>query len=311
MDVKKKEVPNVVSLVALGASKIDFFNETMVTGNRRGVADEVWVINKMGVIIKHDVLFRMDDLKIKYDCNNKTYAGGNVPGGAKIHDTFDSFLRQHNRPIITSKAYPEYPTSVEYPLEAVINTIGYSYFRTTPAYAAAFAIHIGVKQLRLYGLDYVYPKDKYRAESGRANLEFILGIGMTMGMEVYVSPKSTLLDSNVNVTEKMYGYKDPMDIKPDPENENRWKVTSRPDVGKKIREKKTLDEKAKLQELMSKYRDEVKDDLISGKWITKDDIDNHEKQRLLDAPIGAVQEESLKGEQSCLVLKDSQEVLQT
>ena len=276
--LEKREKPEVVSLVALGTSKLDFFNETMTTGNKRGVADEVWVINKMGVIVEHDVLFRMDDLKTRYECNDKRYSGGNAgKDGINIHDTYDQFLREHTKPIITSTAYPEYPSSVEYPLEAVINTIGYSYFRSTPAYAAAFAIHIGVKQLRLYGLDYVYPTDRYKGEAGRANLEFILGVGMAMGMDVFVAAKSTLLDTCIPATERMYGYKDPMDIRPDPANPEMWKVTMRPDVGKKIRDEKIIAEKQTLQELITKYRDEVRDNLIDGKWITKEMIEDREK----------------------------------
>jgi len=302
-----RQVPEVVSLVALGHSKIDFLTEAMSTGNKRGVADEVWVINKMGVIVDHDLLFRMDDLRVKYDCNDKRYSGGKFgkDGGPTIHESYDDFLRNHNKPIITSTKYPEYPSSVAYPLEAVINTIGYSYFRTTPAYAAAFAIHIGVKQLRIYGCDYVYPTDRYRAEAGRANLEFILGIGMTMGMEVYVSPKSTLLDSNVSAAEKMYGYKEPMDIKPDPEDNNKWKVTLRPDVGKKLRDEKKLKEKGQLQDLMLKYADEVKHDLIDGKWITENDIKNHFSDASRDEK-GRFKKKNRKENTKCPVRKDIQ-----
>ena len=291
----KKEVPKVVSLVALGASKLAFFNETMITGNPRGLADEVWVINKLGVSVKHDMLFRMDDMRERYSCNEKSYKGGNIETGRTIHDTYDEFLINHDKPIVTSKAYPEYPTAVEYPLEGVINTIGYSYFRTTPAYAAAFAIHIGVKQLRIFGCDFVYPHNKFAAESGRANMEFILGIGMTMGMEVWLPPTTTLMDSNTPTKYKMYGYADPIEVKPDPENKDRWKVYHRPDLGEKDKKEIALRERKKLQDLITKYRDEVKRDLIAGKWITKDDIDKYEKT-LLDAPSGAVQVESLKGD---------------
>jgi hypothetical protein len=278
--IEKKDIPEVVSLVALGHSKIDFLHEAVTCGNKRGVADEVWVINKLGVLVEHDMLFRMDDLTVKYDCNNKRFTGGNAgKEGVLIHDEYENFLRNHTKPIITSKAYPEYPTSVEYPLEGVINHIGYSYFRTTPAYAAAFASYIGVKQLRIYGCDYVYPDEKYRGEAGRANMEFILGVCMAMGMEVHVSPKSTLMDSMIPVTERMYGYKDPVDVKPDPNDESRWIVESRPDVGDKLRKEKYEKETAQLQTLLSKYNKEVKRDIIDGKWITKEDIDRHFSNR--------------------------------
>ena len=294
--MSQRKVPEIVALVALGTSKQAFLTETMTTGNPRGVSDEVWVVNKMGSAIRHDILWRMDDLKAKYECNDREYSGGNTKEGTTIHNTWDSFLRNHDRPIITSRKYSEYPTSLEYPLEDVINTIGYSYFRTTPAYAAAFAIHIGVKQLRIYGCDYVYPSNKYKAESGRANLEFILGIGMTMGMEVWVPPTTTLLDARSPTQDKMYGYIDPIEVKPDPENPDRWKVNFLPEVGKKIMEKQIINERLQLQALITKYRDGVKHDLIEGGWITKDDIDNHEKQKLLEASEKTAQEESQKGD---------------
>ena len=273
--VKKKEVPEIVSLIGLGSSKKTFMVEAMTTGNYKGVSDEVWVVNKLGATLQHDMLWRMDDMRKLYDCNDKEYSGGNTEKGTTIHDTWDNRLKNHDKPIVTSTAYPEYPTAVEYPLEAVINTIGYSYFRTTPAYAAAFAIHIGVKQLRIFGCDYVYPGNVYQGESGRANLEFILGIGMTMGMEVWVPPTTTLLDSNTPTNEKMYGYLNPIEVKPNPDNPKMWQVNFLPEVGKKLRDEKVLKEKATLQGLMTKYLGDVKHDLIEGKWITKEDIDNH------------------------------------
>lgn len=273
-----KEVPKVVSLVALGVSKADFFNEAMTTGNRRGVADEVWVINKMGVLVKHDMLFRMDDLSVKYEINDKNYGGGTCPPeGVSVHDTYDEFLRNHDKPIVTSKAYPEYPTSYEYPLEKVVNVLGRAYLRTTPAYAAAFALYLGVKQLRVYGCDYVYPTNKYSAESGRANLESVLTTCLERGMDVWIAPKSTLFDTNVKPDEMLYGYKYPMDINYNPET-SEIKIIPQPETYKNREDAKIKEEQKQLQDLMTKYRNEVKHDLIKGKWITKEDIDNFEAQ---------------------------------
>lgn len=279
--MEKREVPEVVSIVALGNSKAAFFAEVLASGNPRGVANEVWVINKLGCILKHDVLWRMDDLHKHYKCNNRLIQGGSIKEPVSVHDTYTDWLKNHDKPIITSTAYPEFPTSAEYPLENVINTIGYSYFRTTPAYAAAYAIYLGVKQLRLYGCDYIYPKSSYSHEAGRANLEFILGIGMTMGVEVFVPPSTTLLDSCIPPSEKIYGYIDPIEVLPDPDDETRWKVTPRPDLRIKEEKKVQLAEEKQLQVLLTKYRDIVKHDMIDGKWITKEDIDKH---KFPDAP---------------------------
>ena len=301
--VKKREVPEVVSLVALGDSKTAFFHECMMTGKPKGVANEVWAINKLGVIIKHDVVWRMDDLSEVVDCNEKLFSGGCLGKEAEdIHTQIDTWMKNHDKPIITSKAYPEiYPTSVEYPLEAVINKIGFSYFRTTPAYAAAFAIYIGVKQLRVFGCDFVYPGSAYVAEAGRANMEFILGIGMTMGMDVYVPPTSTLLDTCIPIPEKIYGYKDTFEVLPDPEDEKKWKVVPNPDIGRLYKEEIEKREKAMLKEYMVKYKDDVTSDILEANWITKDDIDNFVKPKpLLEAPPekGASQVETLKGDKN-------------
>ena len=308
MEICKRDVPKVVSLVALGESKLAFFNEAMQTGNRRGVADEVWVINKLGVIVKHDAIFRMDDIRIKYNCNDKKYNGGALPeAGLSVHDSYSDFLKNHDKPIITSKAYPEFPTSVEYPLEKVINNLGYAYLRTTPAYAAAFALYLGVKQLRIYGCDYNYPTDKYRAEAGRANMEFVLAICLERGMDIWTPPKTTLLDTDVDAFNMMYGYKEPVEVEDDKDDPGKFIVTARPDVGKKHRDSVKLKRREQLQELITEYRDEVKHDLIEGEWITIEDIENHERKKLkqkqlLDAPLRnekgrfVKKSESLKGD---------------
>ena len=266
--------PEVVSLVALGPSKTNFFHEAALTGKQRGMADEVWVINKLGVVVKHDILFRMDDLSIAYKCNRKAYRGGNVPEGESVHDAYDDWLRKHDKIIMTSTAYPEYPTSVSFPLEEVVNLVGIPYFRTTPAYAVGFAMYLGVKQLRLYGCDYNYPTNVFQAESGRANLEYILGIAMERGMDVWIAPKSSLMDSITDPEEMFYGYKNPIEAVPRENGTHSYNVKERRDVGDKIRKKKIQTDKAKLQELMLDYKDDVVKELVVGDWITHEIIDN-------------------------------------
>ncbi|MCP3681600.1 MAG: hypothetical protein GY861_02825 [bacterium] len=303
MELEERKVPEIVSIVALGNSKAAFFGEVLTTGNPRGLADEVWAINKLGCIVNHDVLWRMDDLKHVWQCNSKMIQTKKEDEPVSVHDTYTEWLKNHDKPIITSTAYPdEFPTSVEYPLEGVINTIGYTYYRTTPAYAAAFAIHIGVKQLRLYGCDYIYPHSSYVHEAGRANLEFVLGVGMAMGIEVFVPHTSTLLDacipSYADSKNKIYGYVDPMEVLPDPDDDKKWKVYKRPERGQEIRDAEQLAEEKKLQSLLYKYGPMVKDNFITGGVITKEDIDEYEKQGLLDASQdGTVQEEPQIGEE--------------
>jgi hypothetical protein len=48
----------------------------------------------------------------------------------------------------------------------VINSCGIAYFNNTAAYAVAYAVHIGVKKITLFGCDYTYP-NAHDAEKGR------------------------------------------------------------------------------------------------------------------------------------------------
>jgi hypothetical protein len=50
-----------------------------------------------------------------------------------------------------------------------------AYFNSTAAYAVAYAIHMGVKKISVFGMDFTYP-NAHDAEKGRACVEFWLGI---------------------------------------------------------------------------------------------------------------------------------------
>jgi hypothetical protein len=114
------------------------------------------------------------------------------------------WMRTHPGPIYTPRLHPDYPGLVEFPLEDVINNVGHAYFNSTAAYAAAFAIYLGVKRISLFGCDYTYP-NAHHAEKGRACLEFLLGIASARGIEIGVSDRSSLLDTCEGVP-PLYGY---------------------------------------------------------------------------------------------------------
>jgi len=303
MEWEQRKVPEVVALVAMGNSRMNYVSQVMKTGCPKGVADETWVINKLGSIYKHDILFRMDDLRKPRKINQRVICDKDK---VTVHDRQDEWMRNHDRPIITSTAYPEYPTSVTYPLEAVINTIGYSYFLTTPAYAAAFAIHIGVKHLKLYGCDFVYTDNKYVSEMGKGNMEFILAIGMMKGVKIEVAKSSTLLGMNLEFGQHLYAYEDIVETVKSEQEGKTYDVKVRKDLTEKRDKRRALIEKAQLQELLDKYEDEVVRDLIKGGYITHETINS-----LLDAPKQASQDEKRKGETECQVHKDIQKELPT
>lgn len=272
---EKRKVPETVALVAMGSSRMNYVSEVMKAGGRKGIADETWVINKLANVYYHDLVFRMDDLRKPRQCNMKR---GTNKTDASVHDTQTDWMKTHDKPIVTSTAYPEFPTSIAYPLEDVINTLGYSYFISTPAYAAAFAIHIGVKRLKLYGCDYVYQSNVYIGESGRGNLEFILALAMTKGVLVEVAPSSTLLETNRHIRDHMYGYEHIVEVRESKDPVKRYEIAHRHDLTVDHDRKVAKAEKQQLQALLLKHGQDVKRDLILNGEITHDDIDNIKRE---------------------------------
>lgn len=188
--------PKSVAIVAMGQSSDTYLRLCANLGDRRRVADETWAINAMGGVIQHDLLFHMDDCKVQEARAART-PDSNIAGMVR-------WLRDHPN-FITSKAYPEYPGAHEFPLQDVINTLGASYFNNTVPYAMAYALFIGVKKVAIYGADYSY-ENLHKAEMGRGCLEFWIGLAAARGVAVEVAGNSTLLDANVDASQRFYGY---------------------------------------------------------------------------------------------------------
>lgn len=106
--------------------------------------DQVWGLNQQAAWqgVELDRCFIMDDLKLRMPF----YAG---------YD-FVNWLKEYDKPIITSKAYPEWPTSEAFPIEKVAHyfgiPLGVSMY-STPDYMIALAIFEGATQIDLYGVD--------------------------------------------------------------------------------------------------------------------------------------------------------------
>jgi len=187
--------PKSVVLLAMGESRQEYINQYIIRNN--GSAwDETWAIGAVGLVYNHDKMFVMDDLRILSGKKEVEWAG---------------LLKDHQKPIITSVVYPEFPMSVRYPIEDVVKKINDEYFMSTIAYAIGYALSIGVKELNLYGCDFSYP-NRHEAESGGQNVAYLLGRAESFGMTFRISALSTLLSANEcrnengMVRRNLYGY---------------------------------------------------------------------------------------------------------
>lgn len=197
-----KPVPRHVTIIGLGPSITSFVELTKRMGGRRAYCDEVWGINCVGDVLACDLVFHMDDLKVQ-EARAAARPGSNI-------DAMVKWLKTYPGPVMTSRVREGYPGLIEFPLQAVLNggydsNGGAPYFNSTAAYAVAYAIHLGVEKVSLFGIDYTLP-NVHTAERGRACVEFWLGIAAARGIEIALPEQTTLLDACAPEAERLYGY---------------------------------------------------------------------------------------------------------
>ena len=195
--VAVKKTPESVAIIGLGQSLGEYVGLVKRLGGRKPVADEVWAINALGDILKCDRIFHMDDVAIQ-EIRAEAAPDGNIAEMLK-------WLREHPGPIYTSVVRDGYPGLVAFPFEEVMNNGGVPYFNSTAAYAVAYAIHIGVEKISMFGCDYSLP-NAHSAEKGRGCVEFWLGMAAARGIEIVLPEHTTLMDACVPDDERFYGY---------------------------------------------------------------------------------------------------------
>src|SRR3990167_7282242 len=189
-----KTRPKIVAIIGLGVSRLAYGEQICVDGCKTPW-QEVWTVNFGGHFLRHDKLWVMDDLREQ----------------AKRIESYGDMLRRHPAPIITSTAYPEYPQSVRFPIEAVVAALGDDFLNSTVAYAIAYALTTGVKELWLFGCDFHYP-NQTRAEEGGQCAAYLLGLGRHFGMTFKLPHQTTLLGCyhgvvvGNSVRRPLYGY---------------------------------------------------------------------------------------------------------
>ncbi len=182
-----------VAIVALGPSANDYIRYAEGCGNLKEIYDEVWVVNTFGSVLKCDLVFHMDDVRVQMR---------RAEHNSKIASLVE-WLRTYEGRVITSRAHPDFPCLEEYPLEEVLNLVRVPYFNGTVAYAMAYAIwREDVTDVSLYGVDYNW-RGASELEPGRACLEYWMGRATERGMGLRIAPTSTLMDTNCRT---LYGY---------------------------------------------------------------------------------------------------------
>ena len=203
-----------IAIVAMGESQLDFH----LSISHSNEYDEVWAINAMaGIIKKVDRTFMLDPASRFLDTDD---AGTQTGLMRKV-------LKEHPGPIYTCELDERCDNLVEFPLLEVVKETGSSYLNNTVCFAIAFAMYNRVGRINMFGVDFSYKGNLHFAEAGRACVEFWLSKCITSGIVVSVAPRSGLLDTDIPVKDKVYGYHrldNPPLIMFDPETEEFYKI---------------------------------------------------------------------------------------
>lgn len=189
--------PKHVAILGLGPSLELYTLAARKAGGRSAFCDEVWAINALGDVLHCDLLFHMDDVRIQ-EIRAAQSPQSNIAAMLR-------WLKTYPGQVITSRPHPDYPCLDAFPLEDVYNSTGWAYFNSTAAYAIAYAIHIGVEHISLFGMDFTY-ENVHHAEKGRACVEFWLGIAAARGIKITIARSSSLMDACEAFEKRCYGY---------------------------------------------------------------------------------------------------------
>tara|TARA_R110000824_G_scaffold72879_3_gene185654 strand:- start:488 stop:1246 length:759 start_codon:yes stop_codon:yes gene_type:complete len=181
-----------IALIGLGTSQIDY-----VIARENSVSwDETWGCGSSAAAFRLDRLFMMDPASRFFDTED----------AGKQTEIMREILPELKIPVYSCELDDRVPSIVEYPVNEVVAATRCAYMNNTVAYAIAFAYWRKVARIDLFGIDFSYKGNLHFAEAGRACVEFWLSKCIEAGIKVGVSPRSSLLDSDVPMHERLYGY---------------------------------------------------------------------------------------------------------
>jgi len=211
-----------VALIGLGISQVDY-----AIGVENGRTwDEVWTINSAAAVYDTDRMFMLDPASRFFDSND----------AGKQTSVLTRILPDAEYPVYTCELDERVPSAVVFPIEEVCNATGCAYLNNTVAYAIAFALWNEVEAIDLYGIDFSYKENMHFAEAGRACVEFWISKCMDADITVGISSRSTVLDSNVPATDRLYGFHrldKPLVAVP---HEGKWIIGPYEDIDEKLKE---------------------------------------------------------------------------
>jgi len=213
------KVHEVVDIIALGPSQREYHAHQHAAYNPVLAApDETWIVNKGLRTVRSDMAWVLDDLE------------GERRRSARYAQEIIDYAA--DRPVITSELMDcergSWPGQFHnYPLTEIIDSLGLRlafcqgnhrptkqqardaglqaafYLQNSIPMILAYALFIGVKEIRLFGADYTIRASDHMEEN-RPNCEYWIGFLRACGVRIRLPASTTLLNTDQN--RRVYGY---------------------------------------------------------------------------------------------------------
>ena len=155
---------------------------------------EIWSINDL-----HNSIPRTDrhfDIHTLKNINEDVTAGRSPADRCGLEP-----LKRLNVPVYMQDRFTEYPNSVRFPIEEIIQAFPYgNYLTNSISMLIGLAILEDYKEIAVYGVDMAVDVE-YTAQ--RPSVEYFMGIAAGRGIKLYVPPASDLMK-----TRFIYAYED-------------------------------------------------------------------------------------------------------
>ena len=169
---------------------VGFAKPSRELANQEPKEVEVWGLNT-----GHEFLTRYDRWFQLHPKNWKGPETLDLFGRDPIHL---EFLKTCAVPVYMQHKDERIPTSIEYPLQAVCESVGTGYFTSSVAYMIGLALHEKVDEIKLFGVN---ASSSFEYFKQKACIEYLLGLAKGRGIKVTLTPDCPLLKAPLYATD--------------------------------------------------------------------------------------------------------------
>lgn len=158
---------------------------------------EFWGVNNLFLTLPNEGWTRWFEIhQITHEEGHWLRRGGRDFRGQPVQEYLEG-LGKLKCPVYMQASNPLVRNAVPYPLQEVVEKYG-RYFTNTVSWEIALAIHMGFREIRIYGVDMAVDSEYFWQ---RPSCEYFLGLAKGMGVEIFIPDDCDLLKARF-----LYGF---------------------------------------------------------------------------------------------------------